>query len=77
MANDDIKGCDFCADPLNVSLRRENEIRQLSGTIAVFRCPRCACLILDDVAGWKGAGVVFRATEDMIAKYVEENAPNP
>lgn len=68
-----IPGCSVCSDPLNVSLKPELEIRRLSGTIAVFKCPQCGVLILDDIAGWKGSGVVFRATMAMIADYARKS----
>ncbi len=72
MTNDDIPGCHDCEDPLNVSLRRENEVLQINNSIAVFRCPHCGCLILDDVLGWKGSGIVMRATKERILRYARE-----
>ena len=72
MTKTDIQGCPGCADPLNVSLLRENEVLQLNNSIAVFRCPHCGCLILDDVLGWKGSGIVMRATKEMILRYARE-----
>jgi hypothetical protein len=60
-----VNGCEVCADPVTVSLR-ETAIKRWTASIAVFRCPQCGCLILDDVYGWKGSGVVFRATPEMI-----------
>lgn len=72
MTKTDIQGCPGCADPLNVSLSRENEVLQLNNSIAVFRCPHCGCLILDDVLGWKGSGIVMRATKEMILRYARE-----
>lgn len=68
-----IPGCSFCGDPLNVSLKPELEIRRLNGAISVFKCPQCGVLVLDDIMGWKGSGVVFRATMVMIADYARKN----
>lgn len=72
MTDADIRGCHGCADPLNVSLSRESEVLQLNNSIAVFKCPHCGCLILDDVLGWKGSGIVMRATKEMILRYARE-----
>jgi hypothetical protein len=57
---------------VTVSLR-ETAIKRWTASIAVFRCPQCGCLILDDVYGWKGSGVVFRATPEMIDDYVKKS----
>jgi hypothetical protein len=47
---------------VSVAIRPENLVRNLGGTVALFRCPGCGTAILDDVAGWKNSGLVFRAT---------------
>jgi hypothetical protein len=65
-------GCELCADPVQVSLEPGTEVRRVDAMIAILRCPRCGCLVLDDILGWKGSGVVFRATEESIARYVRE-----
>lgn len=70
-ADQTLEGCGQCADPValtTAALRRVNE------RIAVFQCPGCGCLILDDVVGFKGAGTCFRATEKMIERYIRESA---
>lgn len=69
---DGVNGCTMCADPVTVVLRGE-PVERRTASIAIFRCPQCGCLILDDVYGWKGAGVVFRATQNMIEDYVKKN----
>jgi hypothetical protein len=46
--------------------------------VALFRCPACGTLILDDITGWKGSGIVFRATEaDVEAYLVDRGLPVP
>lgn len=71
-------GCPACADPVAVVLRPEHQVRPLGGTVALFRCPACGTLILDDITGWKGSGIVFRATEaDVEAYLVDRGLPVP
>jgi hypothetical protein len=67
-----LEGCNHCADPITVVLR-EKAIQRLTDKIAVFRCPECGCLILDDMLGFKGSGTTFRATAEMIDAYVQES----
>ncbi len=71
MKNSPINGCDNCADPVMVTLR-EKEIKRLTSRVSIFRCPKCGCLILDDIMGWKGSGTVFRAIQEMIDDYMKD-----
>lgn len=68
-------GCARCADPLAVALQ-EQAVQCPAPHIAVFRCPACGCLILDDAVGFKGAGTVLRVTPAMIDSYVRGSARN-
>lgn len=64
--------CPRCSDPAAFVLR-ERPHKRLTGDIAVFKCPACGALILDDMQGPKGAGLVMRATQETIDKYVKEH----
>lgn len=72
MTEDTPAGCPRCADPLAFVLK-EQPHKRLTGGIAVFKCPACGGLLLDDVQGPKGAGLVMRATQETIDKYVKEH----
>ena len=65
------RGCDYCADPLQVVLHEKPQER-LTVSVALFRCPRCGTIILDDMYGWKGSGVVFHATPEEIEEYLKK-----
>lgn len=69
---DQIDGCDNCADPVTVTFS-EKAVQRANERIAIFKCPKCGCLILDDIIGFKGSGTVFRATQQMIDRYVAES----
>ena len=67
----DIDDCRRCRDPLSI-VAPENKVCDKTSNIAIFRCPECNGLVLDDSIGWKGSGVVFRATEEQIERYLED-----
>ncbi len=68
-----LDGCAQCADPVSVALTTA-ALRRVNERIAIFQCPGCGGLILDDAVGFKGAGTCFRATERMIERYVRESS---
>lgn len=72
MTYDNPAGCPSCADPLAIALK-EKPLERPTADIAVFKCPACGCLILDDMQGPKGAGLTMRATRETIDRHVKEH----
>lgn len=70
------RGCMLCQDPLAVTVPA-HQVRLASPNVAIFRCPGCGGLILDDAVGWKGSGVTAHVTEEEIEAYLREGVLPP
>lgn len=66
--------CTLCRDAVKVALNMPPLVRVSAG-IWILRCPQCRSLILDDINGWRGSGVVFRGSAEEILKYLEQVDP--
>lgn len=70
MKNHEKLGCEHCRkDPVSVALACGSGER-VSASVEIFRCPKCQTKILDDIYGWKGSGITFLATDEMIEEYL-------
>lgn len=53
--------CQLCINFENIIYKEKPILSQ--GSVAVFRCPKCGNIIVDDILGWKGSGEIQYLTK--------------